>query len=102
MSTQSVPVRPPAVAGTFYPGQKEPLRAQVDTLLGAAGTTGPELPTAIPKALIVPHAGYIYSGPVAASAYAHLSANAAGSEAPIERVVIVGPAHRVYVPGVAA
>ncbi len=50
-----------------------------------------------PKALIVPHAGYVYSGPVAASAY-RLLANAAGS---ISRVMLLGPAHRVHVRGIA-
>jgi AmmeMemoRadiSam system protein B len=52
---------------------------------------------AAPKALIVPHAGYIYSGPVAASAYARL--RDAGSQ--IRRVVLLGPAHRLAFPGLA-
>jgi AmmeMemoRadiSam system protein B len=87
-------VRPPAVAGTFYPGSAAELRATVDRLLGAVrAPVGP-----CPKALIVPHAGYIYSGPIAASAFARI-APFAGQ---IKRVVLLGPAHRVFVDGLAA
>jgi AmmeMemoRadiSam system protein B len=60
--------RPPAVAGTFYPADPGVLRATIDDALAAA--EAPDGPP--PKALIVPHAGYVYSGPVAASAYASL------------------------------
>jgi MEMO1 family protein len=87
-------VRPPAVAGTFYPADPAALRTQVHALL--AGATAPD--SAIPKALIAPHAGYVYSGPVAATAYATLRASAPT----IERVVLLGPAHYVPVQGVAA
>jgi len=87
-------VRPPAVAGTFYPGDPRELRAMVTRLLGAAV---PAPPGAAPKALIVPHAGYRASGPVAASAYALL----APARRRVRRVVLVGPSHRVAVPGVA-
>ena len=62
-----------------------------------AGAPAVEPPLASPKALVVPHAGYVYSGPVAASAYASLT----GRDA-IERVVLVGPSHRVHLSGVAA
>lgn len=86
-------VRPPAVAGTFYPSDTTELEAQVAGYLAAVEPEGPA-----PKALIAPHAGYIYSGPVAASAYARL---AAGRET-IERVVLLGPAHRVPFRGIAA
>ena len=86
-------VRPPAVAGTFYPANALQLREAVDGYLAAA-----DCPEAPPKALIAPHAGYIYSGPVAASVYAHLR----NLTAPVERVVLLGPAHRLRFDGLAA
>lgn len=86
-------VRPPAVAGTFYPGNPAVLRQMVDELLAEAPAEGAE-----PKAVIVPHAGYVYSGPVAASAYARLRPYAAR----IRRVVLLGPSHRVAFRGIAA
>lgn len=84
--------RPPAVAGLFYPGDADELAHDVRTLLAAAH------PAAVaPKVLIAPHAGYIYSGAIAASAYATLK-----SIAPrIRRVVLLGPTHRVAVRGLA-
>jgi len=85
--------RPPAVAGTFYPGSPRQLQAQVRGYLDAAPPAAPAQP--FPKALIVPHAGYVYSGPVAGSAYARI---ASGRER-IERVALVGPAHRVPLAG---
>lgn len=85
-------VRPPAVAGAFYSADPDRLRAELGELLFAEPEGGPA-----PKALIVPHAGYVYSGPVAARAYARLKASA-GS---IRRVLLLGPAHRVPVSGVA-
>jgi AmmeMemoRadiSam system protein B/AmmeMemoRadiSam system protein A len=87
-------IRPAAVAGAFYPGTAAELSAQVSELLGAAGTAADAPP---PKALIAPHAGYIYSGAVAAKAYARLAAAAAR----IKRVVLLGPAHRVALRGLA-
>jgi AmmeMemoRadiSam system protein B/AmmeMemoRadiSam system protein A len=81
------------VAGTFYPARPVELRSAVRALLQAAH---PAL-SARPKALIVPHAGYAYSGATAAAAYASLVPWAAG----IERVVLLGPAHRVAVRGMA-
>lgn len=86
-------IRPPAVAGMFYPASPASLRADVDRLLAAA----PASTMAQPKALIVPHAGYIYSGPTAARAYAAL----APWRATIRRVVLLGPTHRVAVRGLA-
>jgi len=88
-------VRRPAVAGSFYPGDPGELRAMVEEQLAAAlvNATG-----AVPKALIVPHAGYVYSGPIAASAYARLSS----ARATIRRVVLLGPSHHVAVRGLAA
>jgi MEMO1 family protein len=87
-------LRPPAVAGMFYPGSPTVLAATVDQLLAAA----PAADQAQPKALIVPHAGYIYSGSTAAMAYAVL----APWHATIRRVVLLGPTHRVAVDGIAA
>ncbi|MDA8129098.1 MAG: AmmeMemoRadiSam system protein B [Betaproteobacteria bacterium] len=87
-------VRPAAVAGLFYPDDPAELKRTVATLLaGAAG----ERSAPAPKAVIVPHAGYVYSGAVAASAYARL----AGLRGRIRRVVLLGPAHRVAVRGLA-
>lgn len=87
-------VRPAAVAGLFYPADARALRVAVDEALrGARGAPG----AAAPKLLVVPHAGYVYSGPVAGSAYAALSPWAAG----IRRVVLIGPAHRVALRGLA-
>jgi AmmeMemoRadiSam system protein B len=86
-------IRPLAVAGMFYPDDPDVLRDQVSALLRAAPAAGPP-----PKAVIVPHAGYIYSGPIAASAYARIAKGRAG----IRRVVLLGPAHRVAFNGIAA
>jgi AmmeMemoRadiSam system protein B len=98
-------VRTPAVAGAFYPASKDALGKLVDELLHEAASRAPVASTErpCPKALIVPHAGYVYSGPVAASAFALLAAHANR----ITRVVLIGPAHRAFVegmvtPGVAA
>lgn len=85
-------VRPPAVAGMFYSGNRATLERDVNALLASAKTS-----PLTPKALIVPHAGYIYSGPVAASAYALL----APLRARIRRVILLGPVHRVWVAGLA-
>ncbi|CAN5694567.1 AmmeMemoRadiSam system protein B [soil metagenome] len=84
-------VRPAAVSGTFYPGSAAELGTTVDALLASVSV---EI-RGVPKALIVPHAGFRYSGPIAASGFA-LIAKAADR---LERVVIVGPAHRVYIEG---
>jgi len=88
-----IATRPPAVAGMFYPGDPDILSAAVDKLL--AESAGPA--DIQPKALIVPHAGYVYSGSTAAAAYATLAPWAAG----IHRVVLLGPTHRVAVDGIA-
>ena len=87
--------RPAAVAGMFYPGDQVTLARE---LLGMLDETR-EAPLApgFPKALIVPHAGYIYSGPVAAHAYSLLRP-AMGI---VKRVVLLGPCHRVAVRGLA-
>ena len=119
-------LRYPNVAGTFYPADPRALAAQVRAYLGSVPDTGPRsraeaesrteqttenwagsraradalgppLPGRWPKALIVPHAGYIYSGPVAGSAYAQLAAGTAA----IHRVVLLGPSHRLPFYGLA-
>lgn len=89
-------IRPPAVAGAFYPAQASVLASNVRAMLADAASTG-EAPAAWPKALIVPHAGYVYSGAMAARAYARL----APGRTSIRRVVLLGPVHRVPVRGLA-
>ena len=94
MSTSKPATRPAAVAGMFYPASTAELGRQVDEMLAAAAG-GERAPT--PKALIAPHAGYVYSGPIAASAYAQIRSQ----RGHIRRVVLLGPAHRVPVRGLA-
>ncbi len=89
-------VRPAAVAGMFYPGAPRALEASVRALLAGAPRSAAN-DDAWPKALIVPHAGYVYSGPIAASAYARLLPG----RARIRRVVLLGPVHRVPIRGLA-
>jgi AmmeMemoRadiSam system protein B len=86
--------RPPAVAGLFYPDDANELREVVSAYLAQHRT---ETHAAPPKALIVPHAGYIYSGGIAAAAYATV----AGLRTAIRRIVLIGPSHRVYLRGMA-
>ena len=85
-------IRPPAVAGIFYPADPQLLQASVDNYLALATTEG-----TAPKAIIAPHAGYIYSGPIAANAY-HLLLSARST---ITRVVLLGPSHRIPLTGLA-
>lgn len=87
-------IRPAAVAGQFYPRDEVVLRTQIGELLAGAM---PLEAVGAPKAIVVPHAGYIYSGAVAASAYALV----AGLRNQIRRVVLLGPTHRMAVPGFA-
>lgn len=89
-------VRPPAVAGMFYPDAPEELAQTVDDLLAEAAA-GLPAGAAVPKAVIVPHAGYVYSGSTAARAFARLAPLADQ----ITRVVLFGPTHRVAVRGLA-
>ena len=84
--------RQPAVAGTFYPANPIQLHQMLDQYLQDADSG-----LKVPKAIIAPHAGYIYSGPVAASAYARLKK----AHNLITRVVIIGPSHRVAFRGLA-
>ena len=89
-------VRPAAVAGMFYPGTPAVLSAAVQTYLADAGSMQATRDP-LPKALIVPHAGYVYSGPVAAPAYRRIAAGRAS----VRRVVLLGPVHRVPIRGLA-
>ncbi len=85
-------VREPAVAGMFYPADSGELRKQIEGFLAATKPhSGPP-----PKAIIAPHAGTIYSGPIAASAYARIQPEG------IKRVVLLGPSHHVLLRGLAA
>ena len=88
-------IRPAAVAGMFYPGNAPQLVAEVGELLDGVGSLEPKF--GFPKALIVPHAGYIYSGAIAAQAYDELAA----ARGTIKRVVLFGPAHYVAGRGLA-
>lgn len=98
-------IRPPAVAGMFYPSDPAELRRTIDGFLAQARTDQPDVSVGsssadrrtAPKALIAPHAGYIYSGLVAASAYVRL----APLRGTITRVVLLGPSHRVGFRGLA-
>lgn len=85
--------RTPAVAGMFYPAHAAELHTQVQSFLNQVHA--PDEPP--PKAIIVPHAGYIYSGPIAAVAYARLQA----VRDRMTRVVLLGPSHRVGFRGIA-
>lgn len=84
--------RQPAVAGMFYPAEASALHEMITGLLADA-----EPGEQAPKAIIAPHAGYVYSGPVAASAYARLRQ----ARDTITRVVLLGPSHRVPLLGLA-
>ena len=97
MASFSQTVRPAAVAGTFYPSTADRLERDVSEFLATA-TRALSDDTVPPKALIAPHAGYIYSGSVAGSAFAVLSSSL-GS---VTRVVLLGPSHFVGFEGIAA
>jgi AmmeMemoRadiSam system protein B len=84
--------REPAVAGSFYPANPAVLGEMLQDFLQQSQPSAPA-----PKAIIVPHAGYIYSGPIAASAYARLKS----VRDSISRVVLIGPSHRVAFQGLA-
>lgn len=92
-------IREPAVAGLFYPAAAAELAGLVRGLLAEAAepVEAPEGGPA-PKAIVVPHAGYVFSGPVAARAYAAV----AGLQGRVRRAVLIGPAHTVHVRGIAA
>ena len=91
-------VRRPAVAGSFYPDDPDELAGMIDAMLAGAAQSDTEQADNAPAiAIIVPHAGYVYSGPIAATAYARVRA----WRASITRVVVIGPAHRSPVHGLA-
>lgn len=91
---QGMTSRPPAVAGQFYPRDPDLLRTQVLELLANMAASQ----NVTPKALIAPHAGYAYSGRVAAAAFATLRDSAHA----ITRVVLIGPVHYVAICGIVA
>ena len=82
-------VRQPAVAGSFYAGSEEALRGQVRSLLEQAGGEA----EGNVRAVVVPHAGYVYSGAVAAEAFARVGTR------PVSRVIVIGPSHRASFSG---
>jgi MEMO1 family protein len=86
-------IRPPAVAGMFYPADGATLRRSVRNCLDAAKPD----PAVSPKAIIAPHAGYVYSGPIAASAFAYFLSQ----QPDIRRIILVGPSHRIPFNGIA-
>ena len=90
-------VRYAAVAGTFYPASAGALSTAVRAYLAAAVSPGAGAHALAPKAIIAPHAGYIYSGAIAAAAYARFAPVADR----VRRVVLLGPCHRVAVRGLA-
>jgi AmmeMemoRadiSam system protein B len=105
-------IRPAAVAGSFYPAAPETLRATVERLLAEAAEAG-EAGEAdgggggaagagrrAPKAVIAPHAGYVYSGPTAAVAFRALAARPADGGT-VRKIALLGPSHRVPVRGLA-
>jgi MEMO1 family protein len=92
-------VRPPAVAGRFYPADPKVLARDVDSCVTRAGGQLPDLPGGPGSrlaAVVAPHAGYVYSGPVVGFAYAALAREVRLRTRPIARVWLLGPAH--YVP----
>jgi AmmeMemoRadiSam system protein B len=88
-------VRAPAVAGSFYPATAPALHQAIENAFADALPLPVDAPIA--RAIIAPHAGYMYSGPVAASAYRWIER----SRSTIRRVVLLGPCHRVFLRGMA-
>jgi AmmeMemoRadiSam system protein B len=95
MAGGSFTVRRPAVAGSFYPAAAGDVRRSVHEAFADAVPRPVGAPT--PEAVVVPHAGYVYSGAIAASAYARI----APARETIRRVVLLGPSHRAPVRGLA-
>lgn len=86
-------IRQPAVAGMFYPADKQSLKSDIQQYLQQVTTES----DTVPKAIVVPHAGYVYSGPIAASAYKQLLP----FKDKITRVILLGPSHQVAFRGLA-
>ena len=95
MSRGPVVVRPPSVAGAFYPSDGGRLRAELVRCFADAAPAALAAP--VPRAIVVPHAGYVYSGSVAATAYRRVEP----ARPTIRRVVLLGPSHRVPLRGLA-
>jgi AmmeMemoRadiSam system protein B/AmmeMemoRadiSam system protein A len=95
--TDSQLIRPPAVAGMFYPSNPKELEASVHYYLTEAANKFEMPSSTAPKAIIAPHAGYVYSGLTAAAVYNRLLP----AKDIIKRVIIMGPCHRVAVKGLA-
>jgi len=96
--TDYMSVRQPAVAGLFYPADRDELAATVRAHLDVGSALRPAAPVdETPKAIIAPHAGYDYSGPIAGTAFVALSE----ASARVRRIVLLGPAHRVLLRGMA-
>ena len=85
MSDEQLIVRRPAVAGLFYPAAPDALREAIHQAFAAARPASPGVP--VPKAIVVPHAGYVFSGPTAAKAFARLPTEG------VRRVILLGPSH---------
>lgn len=95
MTRESSTVRRPAVAGAFYPSRPDDVRRSVRDAFSSAVRRTPDAP--VPDAIVVPHAGYVYSGAIAASAYERI----VPARSIIRRVVLLGPSHRFPVRGMA-
>ena len=98
MSSPEIHTRPPAVAGLFYPGEAEALADTIDEFIASLPVLANNSEAMSPKAVIVPHAGYIYSGQAAAQALSRFTPDRES----ISRIVLMGPCHRVAVRGLAA
>nr|VFK52241.1 MAG: hypothetical protein BECKTC1821D_GA0114238_11602 [Candidatus Kentron sp. TC]VFK56941.1 MAG: hypothetical protein BECKTC1821F_GA0114240_101337 [Candidatus Kentron sp. TC] len=103
-------IRPPAVAGLFYPADPTTLKEMLEGFLrefvgNEEGISDPSrskpVSEPLPKAIIAPHAGFIYSGSIAASAYGKLARAKVNGNADIRRVILLGPSHRVLFRGLA-
>ncbi len=90
-------IRPPAIAGTFYPAAPDQLRSEIDGLIHAAVEAETKGDAPIPKAIIVPHAGLMFSGAIAGLGFATVRA----LKGIVKRIVIIGPAHRMAFQGIA-
>lgn len=90
-------IRPPAIAGSFYPADADLLKSEIDGLLDAALHADIAHGDTLPKAIIVPHAGLMFSGAIAALGFATVRA----LKDTVRRIVIIGPAHRMAFQGIA-
>ncbi len=93
MSPTQRRVRPPVVAGMFYPSNRKDLETEIERAFRHAVPADPDL---VPRALVAPHAGYVYSGAIAASAFSLLEP----IRHKVHRVVLLGPSHRIHLDGI--